>query len=63
MNLAKNMDAEGLVIVVLMIIGALLIAFSVLAMFSGNNLGVGMFVLGLGFIIGGGFIAAVLGRR
>lgn len=57
------MDAEGLVIIVLMIIGALLIAFSVLAMFSGNNLGVGMFVLGLGFIIGGGFVAAVLGRR
>jgi|CryGeyStandDraft_7_1057128.scaffolds.fasta_scaffold931029_1 hypothetical protein len=57
------MDAEGLVILVLLVIGALLIAFGMLAMFNGNGLGVGMFVLGLGFIIGGGFIAAVLGRN
>jgi len=46
-----------------LVIGALLIAFGMLAMFNGNGLGVGMFVLGLGFIIGGGFIAAVLGRN
>lgn len=58
----KNVDAEGLAIFIVMIIGAFLIAFGILGLMSNSGLGVPLFVLGLGFIIGGGFIAAILGR-
>lgn len=56
------MDAEGLVIFIVMLIGAFLTAFGILGLMSGSSLGLPLFVLGLGLIIGGGLIAAVLGR-